>query len=92
MVWCNNRNVLHLRFAHFHRVIDSANTQNVLAGTNVIKVILPIRSCHCVQNTPQRHIRLDLEKRDAGSVKGTRKTDDSSSQVGSTQYRGGDYE
>ena len=25
--WCNNRNVLHLRFAHFQRVIDSANSQ-----------------------------------------------------------------
>jgi hypothetical protein len=35
--WCNNRNVLHLRFADFQRVIDSANSQNVLAGMNVIK-------------------------------------------------------
>ena len=34
--WCNNRNVLHLRFAHFQRVLDSANLQNVLAGMNVI--------------------------------------------------------
>jgi hypothetical protein len=43
-------------------------------------------------NTPQRLIRLHLEKRDSHSDKGPRKTDDSSSEVGSTQYRGGRYE
>jgi hypothetical protein len=90
--WCNNRNVLHLRLAHFQRVIDSTNSQNVSAGMNVIKVILPIRGCHCLANTPQCLIRLHLEKRDSDSDKGTRKTDDASSQVGSTQYRCGYYE
>jgi len=90
--WCNNWNVLHLRFAHFQRVIDSANSQNVLAGMNFIKVILSIGSCHCLANTPQRLIRLHLEKRDSDSDKRTRKTDDTSSQVSSTQYRGGHYE
>jgi hypothetical protein len=90
--WCNNRNVLHLRFAHFHRVIDSANSHNVLAGMNVIKVILPIGSCHCLANKVERLIRLHLEKRDSDSDKGARTTDDTSSQVGSTQYRGGHYE
>ena len=90
--WCNNWNVLHLRFAHFQRVIDSANSQNVLAGINFIEVILSIGSCHCLANTPQRLIRLRLEKRDSDSDKRTRKTDDTSSQVGSTQYRGGHYE
>ena len=90
--WCNNWNVLHLRFAHCQRVIDSANSQNVLAGINFIEVILSIGSCHCLANTPQRLIRLRLEKRDSDSDKRTRKTDDTSSQVGSTQYRGGHYE
>ena len=90
--WCNNRNVLHLRFADFQRVIDSANSQNVLAGMNVVKVILPIGSCHCLANKPERLIRLHLEKRDSGSDKGARQTDDISSQVGSTQYRGEHYE
>jgi hypothetical protein len=90
--WCNNRNVLHLRFAHFQRVIDSTNSQNVSAGMNVIKVILPIGSCHCLANKPQLVIRLHLKKRDSDSGTGARKTDDTSSQVGSTQYRGGHYE
>src|SRR5437667_1260904 len=90
--WCNNRNVLHLPFADFQRVIDSANSQNVLAGMNVIKVILPIGSCHCLANKPERLIWLHLEKRDSDSGTGARKTDDASSQVGSTQYRGGHHE
>jgi hypothetical protein len=68
--WCNNWNVLHLRFAHFQRVIDSANSQNVLAGMNFIKVILPIGSCHCLANTPQCLIRLHLEKRDSDANEG----------------------
>jgi hypothetical protein len=83
---------LHLRFADFQRVIDSANSQNVLAGMNVVKVILPIGSCHCLANKAELLIRLHLEKRDSDSDKGARKTDDTSSQVGSTQYRGGHYE
>ena len=90
--WCNNRNVLHLRFADFQRVIDSANSQNVLAGMNIVKVILPIGNCHCLANKAELLIRLDLQKRDSDSDKGARKTDDTSSQVGSTQYRGGYYE
>ena len=90
--WCNNRNVLHVRFAHFQRVIDPINSHNVLAGMNVIKVILPIGSCHCLANTPQRLIRLHLQKRDSDAGTGARTTDDTSSQVGSTQYRGGHYE
>ena len=90
--WCNNRNVLHLRVAHFQRVIDSANSQNVLAGMNFIKAILPIWSCHCLVNKVERLIRLHLEKRDSNSDKGARMTDDTSSQVGSTQCRGGHYE
>jgi hypothetical protein len=81
-----------LRFADFQRVIDSANSQNVLAGMNVVKVILPIGSCHCLANKAELLIRLHLEKRDSDSDKGARKTDDTSSQVGSTQYRGGHYE
>jgi hypothetical protein len=89
---CNNRNVLHLRFADFQRVIDSANSQNVLARMNVVKVILPVGSCHCLANKAELLIRLHLEKRDSDSDKGARKTDDTSSQVGSTQYRGGHYE
>ena len=84
--WCNNRNVLHLRFAHFQRVIDSADSHNVLAGMNVTKVILPIGSCHCLANKAERLIRLHLEKRDSDSDKWARKTDDTSSQVSSTQY------
>src|SRR5215472_11419605 len=87
--WCNNRNVLHLRFVHFQRVINSANSQNVLAGMNVIKVILPIGSCHCLANKAERLIRLHLKKRDSNSDKGPRMTDDTSCQVGSTQYRSG---
>jgi hypothetical protein len=90
--WCNNWNVLHLRFAHFQRVIDSANSQNVLAGMNVIKVILPIGSRHCLADNAERLVRLHLEKGNSDSDKGARKTDDTSSQVGSTQYRGGHYE
>jgi hypothetical protein len=90
--WCNNRNVLHVRFAHFQRVLDSANLHNVLPGVNVIKVILPIGSCHCLANKAERLIRLHLEKRDSDSGTGARKTDDTSSEVGSTQYRGGHYE
>ena len=50
MRWCNNGNVLHLRFADLQRVIDSANSYNVLAGMNVVKVILPIGSCHGLAN------------------------------------------
>ena len=90
--WCNNRNVLHLRLAHFQRVIDSTNSQNVSAGMNVIKVILPMGSCHCLANKPKLLIRLHLKKRDSDSDTGARKTDDTSSQVGSTQYRCGYYE
>ena len=90
--FCNNRNVLHLRVAHFQRVIDSANSQNVLAGMNVSKVILPIGSCHCLANKVEHLIRLHLEKRDSDSDKWARKPDDTSFQVGSTQYRGGHYE
>ena len=74
--WCNNWNVLHLRFAHFQRVIDSANSQNVLTGMNFIKVILPIGGCHCLANKVECLIRLHLEKRDSDSDKGPRKTDD----------------
>src|SRR4029077_10928376 len=90
--WYNNRNVLHLRFAHFQRVIDYTNSKIVLARMNVSKVILPIGSCHCLSNTPQGVIQLHLEKRDSDSYKWARKTDDTSSQLGSTQYRGGHYE
>ena len=90
--WCNNRNVLHLRFADFQRVIDSANSHNVLAGMNFVKVILPIGSCHCLANKADLLIRLHLEKRDSDSDTGARKTDDISPQVGSTQYRCGHYE
>ena len=91
--WCNNRNVLHLRFADFQRVIDSANSQNVLAGMNVVKVILSIGSCYCLANKAELLlVRLNLEKRDADSDTGARKTDDTSSQVGSTQDRGRHYE
>ena len=92
MRWCNNGNVLHLRFADFQRVIDSANSYNVLAGMNVVKVILPIGSCHGLANKPELLVRLHLEKRDSDSDHRARKTDDISSQVGSTQYRGGRYE
>ena len=92
MRWCNNGNVLHFRFADFQRVIDSANSYNVLAGMNVVKVILPIGSCHCLANKPELLVRLHLEKRDCDSDHRARKTDDISSQVGSTQYRGGRYE
>jgi hypothetical protein len=59
---------------------------------NVSKVILPIGSCHCLANKAERLIRLHLEKRDSDSDKWARKTDDTSSQVCSTQYRGGHYE
>jgi hypothetical protein len=59
---------------------------------NVVKVILPIGSCYCLANKAELLIRLHLEKRDSDSDKGARKTDDTSSQVGSTQYRGGHYE
>ena len=90
--WCNNRNVLHLRFAHFQRVIDSANSKDILAGMNVIKVILPVGSRHCLANKAERLIRLHLKKRDSDSDTGSRMTDDASCQVGSTQYRGGHYE
>jgi hypothetical protein len=89
---CNNRNVSHLRVAHFQGVIDSANSQKVLAGMNFIKVILPIGSRHCLVNKAERLIRLHLEKRNSDSDKGARKTDDTSSQLGSTQYWGGHYE
>jgi hypothetical protein len=90
--WCNNRNVLLLCFADFQRIIDSANSQNVLAGVNVVKVILSIGSCHCLANKAELLIRLHLEKRDSDSDTGARKTDDISSQVGGTQYRDGHYE
>src|SRR5207253_2168623 len=90
--WRNKRNVLHLHVAHFQRVIHPANLQNVLAGMNFIKVILPIGGCHCLANKVERLIRLHLEKRDSDSDKWPRKTDDISSQVGSTQYRGGHHE
>jgi hypothetical protein len=63
-----------------------------LAGINFVKVILPIGSCHCLANTPQCLIWLHREKRDSNSDKGTRTTDNISSQVGSTEYRGGYYE
>ena len=90
--WCNNWDVLHLRFAHFQRVIDSANSQKILAGMNFVKVILPIGSCDCLANTPQCLIRLHLEKRNSNADKGTRLADDISSQVSSTQYGSGHYE
>jgi hypothetical protein len=90
--WCNNRNVLHLRVAHFQGVIDSANSQNVLAAMNVIKVILPIGSRHCLVNKAERLIGFHLEKRNSDSDERARKTDDTSSQVSSTQYWGGHYE
>ena len=92
MRWCNNGNVLHLRFADFQRVIDSANSYNVLAGMNVVKAIPPIGSCHCLANKLELLVRLHLEKRDSDSDHWARKTDDISSQVGSTQYLGGHYE
>src|SRR5215471_17860617 len=59
---------------------------------NVSKVILPIGSCHCLANKAKRLIWLHLEKRNSDSDKWARKTDDNSSQVCSTQYRGGYYE
>ena len=59
---------------------------------NLSKVILPIGSCHCLANKAERLIRLHLEKRDSDSDKWARKTDHTSSQVCSTQYRGGHYE
>ena len=59
---------------------------------NFIKVILPIGSCHCLADKAERLIRLHLEKRDSDSDKGPSKTDDISSQVRSTQYRGEYYE
>src|SRR5215471_10077953 len=59
---------------------------------NLSKVILPIGSCHCLANKAERLIRLHFEKRDSDSDKWARKTHDTSSQVGSTQYRGGHYE
>ena len=68
--WCNDRNVLHLRFAHFQRVIDSANSQNILAGMDLIKMILPIGSCHCLANKAELLIRLHLKKRDSDSDTG----------------------
>ena len=83
---------MHFRFADFQRVIDSANSYNVLAGMNVVKVILPIRSCHCLPNKPEFRIRLHLEKRNSNSDKGARTTDDISAQVSSTQSRDGRYE
>ena len=91
MRWCNNGNVLHFRFADFERVIDSANSYNVLAGMNVVKVILPIGSGYRLANKPELLLRLHLEKGDSDSDHRARKTDDISSQVGSTQYRGGRY-
>src|ERR1700750_250513 len=90
--FCNNRNVLHLRVAHFQRVIDSANSQNVLAGMNLSKVILPIGSCYCLTNKAELLIRLYLQKRDSDSDKWARHPDHISSQVGSMQYRGGHHE
>jgi hypothetical protein len=63
-----------------------------LTGMNFVKVILPIGSCHGLANTSQCLIRFHLEKRDSDSDKGTRPTDDISSQVSSTQYRSGHYE
>src|ERR1700757_1319400 len=90
--WCDNRNLLHLRFAHFQRVIDSADSQNVLAGMNVSKVILSIGSCHCLANNAERLIRLHLQKRNSDSDKWACKTDDTSCQIRSTQHRGGHYE
>ena len=77
--WCNNRNVLHLRFADLQRVIDSANSYNVLAGMNVVKVILPIGSCHGLATKLELLVRLHLEKRDSDSDDGARKTDHISS-------------
>jgi hypothetical protein len=59
---------------------------------NVVKVILPIGSCHGLATKPELLVRLHLEKRDSDSDHRARKTDDISSQVGSTQYRGGRYE
>ena len=59
---------------------------------NLSKVILPIGSCHCLANKAERLIRLHLEKRDSDSDKWARKTDDTSSQVSSTQYWDGHYE
>jgi hypothetical protein len=90
--WCDNWNVLNLRVAHFKRVIDSANSQNVLARMNLIKVILPVGRCHCLANKVELVIRLHFEERDSDSDKGPSHTDDISSQVGSTQYRCGQYE
>src|SRR5215475_321895 len=74
---CNNRNVLHFSFAHFQRIIDFANSYNVLAGTNLIKVIVPTGSCHCLADKVQRLIRLHLEKRDSDPDKGSGMADDS---------------
>ena len=54
---------------------------------NLSKVILPIGSCHSLANKAERLIRLHLGKRDSDSDKWARKTDDTSSQVCSTQYR-----
>ena len=89
---CNNWNVLHFSFAHFQRIIDFANSYNVLAGTNLIKVIVPTGSCHCLADKVQRLIRLHLEKRDSDPDKGSGMADDTTSQVGSIYYRGGHYE
>ena len=89
---CDYRNFLHLHVAHFQRVIDSANSQDILARMNGIKVILPIGSCHCLVDNPERIIRLHLKKHDADADKGPRLTDDTSCQIGSTQYRSGHYE
>lgn len=92
MRWCNNGNVLHFRFADFERVIDSANSYNVLAGMNVVKVILPIGSCHGLANNPELLVRLHLKKRDSHSDHRACETYDVSFQVGSTQDRGRRYE
>ena len=59
---------------------------------NLSKVILPVGSCHCLANKAERLIRLHLEKRDSDSDKWARKTDDTSSEVCSMQYRAGHYE
>ena len=89
---CNNWNVLHFGFAHFQRIIDFANSYNVLAGTNLIKVIVPTGSCHCLADKVQRPIRLHLEKRDSDPDKGSGMADDTTSQVGSIYSRGAHYE
>ena len=65
---------------------------NVLAGTNLIKVIVPIGSCHCLADKVQRFIQLHLEKGDSDPDKGSGMADDTTSQVGSIHYRGGHYE